>query len=99
MTSVERKNYYIAYVYFHLACMAQKEVRRFTKLVSDILGEDNARLVDSITDNIYDPDATGTEADFEKIIRAHDFEMDWVDWSVKTSAPEGDSIPRKKKAK
>lgn len=99
MTAIERKNYFLAYVYFHLACMAQKEVARFTKMLSDILGEDNTRLVDSITDNIYDPDATGTEEDFEKIVRAHGVEMDWIDYSPKASVAEGDSMPKKRKVK
>lgn len=99
MTSVNRKNYYAGYVYFYLACMAQKEVRRFTKMMSDVLGEDNARLLDSLVDNVYDHDATGTEEDFEKIVRAHNIEMDWIDYSIKTSSPEADSIPKKRKVK
>ena len=75
--TIDRKNYYLAYVYFHLACLAQREVQRFTKMVADAMGTDNLRLVDSITDNIYDPDVQGTEEEFEKIFRAHDVQMDY----------------------
>lgn len=100
MTLVERKNYYLAFIYFQLACLAQSEVRRFTKMLSDAMGQDNIRLVDSLSDNVYDPDTKGTEDEFEKILRAHDVQMDWVDWSVKTNgaqSAEDSSVPKKKK--
>jgi hypothetical protein len=100
MTSTDRKNYYLAYVYFHLACLAQKEVQRFTKMLAEIMGEDNSRLSDSLADNIYDPDTNGTEEEFEKIFRAHGVQMDWIEPTIpKITEPESDSVVKKRKVK
>jgi hypothetical protein len=100
MSTLEKKNYFMAYLYFQMACLAQREVERFTKLMSTALGTENVRLLDSVTDNIYDPDIKPTEETFEKILRVHDVQMDWVDWSATAPvAPEGQAMSKKKKTK
>ena len=71
MKQLTRDQYYIVLAYYMLACRAQKEVQKFEKMITDIIGDGK------INDAIYDSLTEGGKEDFDKLLLDAGIEVDW----------------------
>lgn len=66
MKTLTREQYYVLFAYWNIASEAQKEVRKHTKLISEILGD--GLETDAMNDAVYDPQIDSTKKEFDELL-------------------------------
>lgn len=71
MDTISRENYYMALAYYLIACEAQREVRKYETLLSEIFKD--AKL----NDMIYDPLTKGTKKEYDQFLSGSSIMIEW----------------------
>lgn len=83
---LSREDYYMLFAYFRIASEGQEEVRKYTKLIGDILS--GGREADEINDSVYDPAIGSMKKDFDELIEKLGISVQWKSPENKFSKQE-----------
>lgn len=76
MTKIlSRENYYLLFAYYNIASEAQKQVREYTKLADEILGD--GVEADAVKDAVYDPMTKATKKEFDELLEKLLVTIEW----------------------
>lgn len=72
---LSREEYYMLCAYFLIASQAQREVRKHTKLMQEILKEGHE--ADSLSDAVYDSQKESTKKEFDELLSKLGITIEW----------------------
>ena len=72
---LSREDYYVLFAYFRFASEAQEEVRKNTKLITELLGE--GREEAQINDSVYDPQIGSSKKEYDELLSSLGISVEW----------------------